>query len=243
MFNRDTQTVTTDMLFNLLLTFIAIFFFTFLMVSVQTKKQEESVQNDNNILITMRWQDDCDVDLWIQLPDGRRVWYSNRDEPPAHLDVDVVSWRKYNQETGEQHIIKDNEEVITIRGVLRGEYIVNAHLYRGGIEPIDVIILVQDVKNRTVIYTGTKKVSLGEREVNFVRFTVDSLEHQKKGEFHIKDVYIDRPVYIVGNPKGAQGNEGSSTEFSGENWTPPQEERRPSEEQEGTSSEQEKGSQ
>jgi len=245
------------MLFNLLLTFIAIFFFTFLMVSVQTKKQEESVQNDNNILITMRWQEDCDVDLWIQLPDGRRIWYSNRDEPPAHLDVDVTTWRKYNQQTGE-YTIKDNEEVVTIRGVLEGEYTVNAHLYntRNCRGPVETTIMVQDVRNRTVIYAGTKKVSVMEREVNFVKFTVDSAPlstakrqfrssapetqingpqgegSSHRGEYHIKDVYTDRPSYIVGNPKGSQGSEGG--EFpGGEGGYPPQEQGGPPQGQEG----------
>ena len=239
MWNKLSQTVVTDMLFNLLLAFIALFYITFVMVSITKKKEDQDTKNDNNILITMRWKTNNDIDLWLKLPDGRKVWYSNRDEPPAHLDVDVVAWRHYSRngngamydnyngsngrgsnngrsdypipsspssDVGNDYIIETNEEIMTIRDVLDGEYAINAHYYSArDIDPnlpIEVEIIVQDVKNSKILYAGTKSLNMMQKEVHFVRFSVKSNGKSNGIEtYSIEGIYTDRPTYFVGNSK------------------------------------------
>lgn len=200
MFNK----VTIDLLFNLLLNFVALFFLAFVMVSEKKQKEEEAI-NDNNILITMRWKANNDMDLHLKLPDDRRVWYANRDEPPAHLDVDVVAWRSYSQRDGTTYTIELNEEIITIRDVLEGEYVVNVHYYSAkqvpSDEDVEVEIVVQDVKNKRVIYADKKLINMMQRETHFVRFTVESAPETaylgQEPRYLIRDVFTDRPLYYI----------------------------------------------
>lgn len=224
MFNK----VVIDVLFILLMSFVALFFLAFIQIN-KPVKEESNAKNDNNILITMRWKTDNDMDLHLRLPDNRRVFYANRDQPPAHLDVDVVAWRRYrregyspdtshessydefgyeNHDYGEyeqehraqdgEYIIKLNEEIITIRDVLEGEYVVNVHYFndRGyGNQPIEVEVVVQDIKNKRMIYADKKVISIPRSETHFVKFTVVS---DKKGKYSITEVYSDRPTYFIG---------------------------------------------
>jgi len=200
MFGRVGKNVIIDLLFNLLLSFVILFILAFWMVS--KKDEEEKTKNGNNILITMRWKSDNDMDLWLRLPDGRQVGYNKRDEPPAHLDVDVVSWRKYYQQDGMEYIIEDNEEIVTIRSVLEGEYAVNVHYYscqsvKEG-TPTEVEIMVQDVKNKSIVYVGKHSITDVRSETHFVKFSVVA---GKKGSYYVKKVYTDRPTYFVGKGK------------------------------------------
>jgi len=206
MFTRGNTNVIIDLLFNLLLVFVVLFFISFLMVN--EPEEQETAKNDNNILITMCWKTDNDIDLWLQLPDERAIWYQNRDEPPAHLDVDVVRWRSYYDQNDSEYVIESNEEIITIRGILEGEYVVNVFYYDCGVyddEPIEIELIVQDVVNGNIIYAGTKKVSISGDETHFVRFTVESYESYGETKYRIKKVYDDRPVFFIKKRKQADG--------------------------------------
>ncbi|MCK5600456.1 hypothetical protein KAR91_01215 [Candidatus Pacearchaeota archaeon] len=193
MFNKRTGPPTIDLLFNLVLSFGVLFVLSFVLINDTTS--EKSIENDNNILVTMRWKIDCDIDLWLRLPDGRKVYYSNRDEPPAHLDVDVVRWRTFQiPGSSEPYIIEDNEEIITIRSIMTGEYAVNAHLFHSEYAgEVEVEVLVQDVKHLSVIYAGTKKLSKLLQQEHFVRFTVNNLGHE---DYSISDVHMNRPLFF-----------------------------------------------
>lgn len=225
MFNKTV----VDLLFILLMTFVALFFLALVQVN-EPVKEKANANNDNNILITMRWHTNNDMDLHLKLPDDRRVFYANRDNPPAHLDVDVVAWRRYqrdgyspdmshdeyyDEEMGyegydygeyeqeheaqdEEYVIKLNEEIITIRDVLAGEYVVNVHYFsdRGyGNQPIEVEVVVQDVQNKRMIYAGKKVITDPRSETYFVKFTIVD---QGKGKYKIEEIYDDRPTYFIG---------------------------------------------
>lgn len=220
--------VVTDLLFTLLMCFVCLFFLAFVMVN-EPQEEDANAKNDNNILITMRWETNNDMDLHLKLPDGRRIFYANRDEPPGHLDVDVVAWRRYQRDgynndmshenyygaegphdygeyegehivKGEEYVIKLNEEIITIRDVLPGEYIVNVHYFseRGyGTKPIVVEVVVQDVKNKRMIYADKKTIRMPRSETYFVKFTVVA-QKRNKYKYKIKEIYTDRPTYFIG---------------------------------------------
>jgi len=196
MFGKAGRNVIIDLLFNLLLSFVVLFVLAFWMVT--KKKDDEQAKNANNILITMRWKANNDMDLWLKLPDGRHVGYNKRDEPPAHLDVDVVNWRKYHNPDGSEYVIKDNEEIITIRSILEGEYIVNVHYFNPQqVEPgtdTEVEILIQDVKKKNMLYAGKQIISVPRSETHFVKFTV---EKRGKG-YTVNQVRTNRPEYFVG---------------------------------------------
>lgn len=211
---------TIDLLFNLLLIFVCLFFLAFIQIN-DSENDDANIDNKNSIMITMRWEANNDMDLWLMLPNGKHVGYSKRDVPPAHLDVDVVAWRRfrtqednYNQiyspsgnfgEHDKEHeivpgeyVIRKNEEIISIRNAIAGEYVVNVHYFsdRGYKNtPIRVEVLAYDVRNRRVIYAGAKYISRQREETHYVKFTVMSTEGR---EYKITNVYTDRPTYFVG---------------------------------------------
>jgi hypothetical protein len=199
MFGRAFRNVFVDLFLCLLLIFALLFLLSYTLIA-EKKKKEDLAKNDNNILIMMSWKMDNDVDLWLQLPDGRCVGYNNRDEPPAHLDVDVVRWRRYKDDTGYEYIIENSQEVITIRDILEGEYVVNIHYYGAHSvppeQPVEVSLLIQDVKNRKVIYAGTKLLHYVQTELHFARFIVGSRKSGKT-KYSITNVYDNRPSYFV----------------------------------------------
>lgn len=197
MFNRRTATPIIDLLFNLLLSFVALFCLSFLLIN--DTSSENSVDSESNFLISMRWDANCDVDLWLLLPDGRKVFYANRDEAPAHLDVDVRLWRSFGLSGKRLYVIQNNEEIISIQGILQGEYAVNAHLFSSnGYDSVEVEVIVQDVKNGNVIYAGKKTVSPDMEQQHFVRFTVNAKDGY---EYDVVDVYTDRPIFFVEPPE------------------------------------------
>ena len=208
MFGKAVQTVFTDLLFNLLLSFVALFFLAFIMVSAKEEEQDNA-KNDNHFLIALRWQTNNDIDLWLRLPDGRKVGYNKRDEPPAHLDVDVVMWRKYRDSLGEETIIEENEEVITVRDLLPGEYVVNIHYY--SIQKLEdptteVELFIQDIKNRNIVYLTREVVDAPGIETHIVRFTVvdrNTKDHAGNRLYSVKDVDDSRPMYFIRSKNGA----------------------------------------
>ena len=219
-----------DLLFNLVFAFMVLFFVSFVMIN-DPKEEDAQAKNDNHILITMNWETNNDMDLWLRLPDGRKCGYSARDIPPAHLDVDVVAWRRYTRQgyqpdmsheqyyddeeyrgdygeyqgehevQPEEYVITENEEIITVRNILAGEYAVNVHYFsdRGyGRQPIKVKIMVQDIRNKSMIWAGEKEIDIPRDEVHFVKFTVVDTGN---GHYKIEKVYTDRPTYFVGKKK------------------------------------------
>jgi len=177
-------------LFNLLLSFVALFFLSFLLVNKPQKKEKENVRSNDLVLITMTWEANCDMDLWVRLPDNRYVGYSRREEPPVHLDTDVVKWRKFND-----IVMKQNQEISSIRGVLPGQYTVNVHYFspRQHKGPVKVSIMIQNVQSRKIIYMGEKKILKPYSETHFVKFTVE----ETKSSFKITDIVNDRPEFFI----------------------------------------------
>lgn len=210
MFKGISSNVIMDLLFALLLIFVVLFFLAFIMVSTKEEEQE-AAKNDNHFLIALRWKTNNDIDLWLRLPDGRRVGYNQRDMPPAHLDVDVVMWRKYRDNLGAETIIEDNEEVITVRDLLFGEYTVNVHYYsRQQLEDptTEIELFIQDIKNRNIVYLTREVVDAPGVETHIVRFTVvdrSTKDHAGNKMYRVGNVDNSRPMYFIKNKNGTTG--------------------------------------
>lgn len=196
--NSSSTKVVTDILFDLLFSVLVLFFLFFLMVKIQREGETNDAKSDSNFLVCMRWEKNNDIDLWLKLPNGQRVGYPSRDKPPAHLDVDVVALRKYVDSTGE-HVISPSEEIVSIRGILPGEYVVNAHYFSPGWDPgpTEVEIFIQDVKNRQVLFVGKRTIQNAGDEVHFVKFRVDRTTN---GGYMVGGVHTDRPEYFLRLP-------------------------------------------
>ena len=176
-----------DMLFNMLIAFVFCFIVALLAINPKAKKAGD-VPAKAEFIVTLSWPDNDpnDIDTWVQGPSGEKVWFRAREAGLMHLDRDD---RGLSNDTvvvdGRKVINPLNQEVVTIRGISPGEYIVNAHYYKtskndtkatpelsGG--AVEATLTVVKVNPRAeVVYYGQKKLAQRGEEVTMVRFTVD----------------------------------------------------------------------
>ena len=116
-----------------------------------------------------------DIDAWVEDPNGGLVWFGQQATGLMHLDRDdrgmvndmlVINGREVPNPL--------NQEIVTIRGVLPGEYVVNVHYYAtGSQQPVPVSIKVAKVNPvLEVVYYGTVTLQQKGQEHTACRFTV-----------------------------------------------------------------------
>jgi hypothetical protein len=173
----------TDLLFNILLGFTFLFFITILFINPISKLGNVNLKAE--YIITVDWQDNLpdDVDIWVQDPNGEIVSYLKKDAGWLHLDRD------------DQGIINDvviinnkeviypiNREVVTLRGIIPGEYIVNLYLYEHkSKEPVEAKIIIEKVNpSLKLVYFNNTVLETKDTELTIARFNLDA-----KGDFTI----------------------------------------------------------
>lgn len=122
-----------DFLFNVLLLFVFLFVVAVLLMNPPTKKADIPAKAE--FMVVLEWDEDssADVDLWIQRDENDPVGYKNKESAVLHLERDDLG---HSTDTvvinGVSKIVAMNREVITVRGVVPGEYYVGIHYYRNG---------------------------------------------------------------------------------------------------------------
>ena len=86
--NQSLSDPFTDLLFNVLLGFVFLFFITILFINPITKLGNVNLKAE--FIITLDWKDSLpdDIDLWVQDPNGEIVSYLKKDAGWLHLDRD-----------------------------------------------------------------------------------------------------------------------------------------------------------
>lgn len=165
----------TDLLFNALLGFTLLFMIA--ITSLNPPAKQGDVPAKAELIVTTTWADggEDDIDTWVEAPDGEVVWYRNPDGGLMHLDRDD---RGVENDTlivdGKPIINPLNQEVVTVRGLLPGDYVVNLHRYRAATTgPLPVEVSVVKVNPRLeVVYYGTLELANAGQELTAVRFSV-----------------------------------------------------------------------
>ena len=120
-----------DFLFILLLAFISMFILALILINPITKKSE--VERRAEFLIVLEWDKNSadDVDIWVEDPSGQVLSFRNKTIGVMHLDKDDLGHQNdvIHLPDGTSQIIYLNREVVTLRGWLPGEYIINTHMY------------------------------------------------------------------------------------------------------------------
>ncbi|HEY5931143.1 MAG TPA: hypothetical protein VIU02_12600 [Burkholderiales bacterium] len=120
-----------DLLLNLLMLFVVIS--AIAIVQMNRPAQEKSVEMKAELVIELTWADHNfgDLDLWVLLPDGRKVGFADKDAGVATLDRDDrgASGDTYAPDEGELKVIPVNKENTAIRANLPGKYVVNVHYF------------------------------------------------------------------------------------------------------------------
>ncbi len=120
-----------DLLFNILLGFAFLFIVAFLLIKPEAKKQD--FERRAEFVVVMEWDHDMpdDIDLYVQDPTGNTVSFRTPIKNFMHLDKDDLGYSNdvvYNA-NGKVTKVNINREVVTIRGIIPGEYIINVHYY------------------------------------------------------------------------------------------------------------------
>ena len=164
-----------DLLFNVLLGFVVLFFIAFLLINPPTKKDEVPLKAE--VVIMLEWPDELsdDVDLWVMGPDELRVGFKNRETGLLHLDRDDLGISNDTIKIGSEVVInRINREIITVRGKVPGDYYVSVHYYGKRTEgPIPVTVTVLDVNPYKEIYTLTVPITNKGQEVALPGFVLD----------------------------------------------------------------------
>ncbi len=147
----------------------------------------------------MEWDHDQpdDIDLYVQDPTQNKVHFRLPITNFMYLDKDDLGYANdiVKNVDGTVTKVNINREVVTIRGIIPGEYIINAHYYssrewtrlgqlntninvtskkvKGKEKPLTVKIEIHKVNPYTILWVGEKKFFRKGQEETFVRFTID----------------------------------------------------------------------
>ena len=170
-----------DMLFNMLIAFVFCFIVALLAMNPAASKTGD-VPAKAEFIITLSWPDNDpnDIDTWVRNPAGEVVWFRNREAGLMHLDRDDRGLANDTLVVDGRTVVNPlNQEVVTLRGIVVGEYVVNAHYYQGKEPaagsggPVDLVLSVLKVNPRAeVVFHRQHRLQKPDEEATLVRFTV-----------------------------------------------------------------------
>ena len=165
-----------DMLFNMLIAFVFCFIVALLAMNPKALKAGD-VPAKAEYIITLSWPDydPNDIDTWVQNPAGETVWFRAREAGLMHLDRDDRGLANDSIVVNGREVVNPlNQEVVTLRGIVPGEYTVNAHYYetKNG-QAVPVTLSVVKINPRAeVVYYGQATLAKKGDETTIVRFSV-----------------------------------------------------------------------
>ena len=155
------------------------FLFFLAMLAMAPKASEGKVDSKAEFIITMDWPDSHpdDLDMYVQDPAGNIAWYRHREAGFLVLDRDdrggandfiVVNGKKIPSPI--------REEIVTVRGIIPGEYTVNvSHFAATTGQPVEASVKVQKLNpTAQVIFDDHVSVDHTGDEKTAVRFTLDA---------------------------------------------------------------------
>ncbi len=208
----------TDLLFNILVGFAFLFIIAFLLIKPEQKKAD--FERKAEFVIVMEWDHDQpdDIDLYVQDPTQNKVHFRLPITNFMYLDKDDLGYANdiVKNVDGTVTKVNINREVVTIRGIIPGEYIINAHYYssrewtrlgqlntninvtskkvKGKEKPLTVKIELHKVNPYTILWVGEKKFFRKGQEETFVRFTIDK-DGNQIGNFSYEEKKFVTPFH------------------------------------------------
>ncbi len=167
----------TDLLFNTLLGFSLLFFISILFMNPIAKLG--NINYKAEYIITVTWPDDQpdDIDIWMSDPNQNLLSYRDRDVGWLQLDRDDQGDLNDTIEVnGVKMTYPINQEVVTIRGIVSGEYILNLQLYKNLTQkPVTATVKIEKVNpSLKVVYVDKVTLEKEDHELTVLRFTLDT---------------------------------------------------------------------
>ena len=220
----------TDLLFNILVGFAFLFIIAFLLIKPEAKKKD--FDRNAEFVVVMEWDKEAkgDIDLYVEDPLNAKCSFRQTVANFMHLDKDdlgSINDTVINAD-GTVSTVKINREVITIRGIIAGEYIINAHYYsereysgmgnriemgtsarKKKSKEVTVKVELHKVNPYTIMWVGEKKFQGKGQEETFVRFRLDK-DGKVLSPFTFEKKDFVTPLMAGGNyrvPSGAEAYE------------------------------------
>jgi len=173
----SSSTAFLDLLFNTLLAFVAFFMLALILVNPKVK-HDKNVEAKAEVIITVTWDKDCpdDVDTYVEDPTGRIVYFQRKEDGLMHLDRDDLGWDNDKIVTPSGTFeYKENREIVTLRGLIPGEYTVNVHMYSKRCQGDTKVTIIAEKINPSLKLFAAETATLFKNgsEVTAFRFTVN----------------------------------------------------------------------
>jgi hypothetical protein len=152
---------------------IVAFLFFIAVLSIAPDAKDGKVDTKAEFIITMDWPDNHpdDLDLFVQDPIGNIVWYRHREAGFLTLDRDDRGGANdFILVNGMKIPSPVREEIVTVRGLVPGEYTVNvSHFQAISGQPVEATVKVQKLNpvaqlifddKVMVDHTGDEKTAL-----------------------------------------------------------------------------------
>ena len=186
--NYHSDSSFVDLLFNVFLGFVALFFIALMMINPVSNKK--SIEMKAEFIIKVTWPENAkdDVDSYLEDPAGNILFYNARDVGLMHLDRDDLGHLNDSVvlANGDKVILKENREIVTIRGIIPGEYVFNVHLFsrnnksageeyepEEGMGLVDVTVEVLKLNPYKIISINKLVLEDSGDELTVLRFTLD----------------------------------------------------------------------
>ena len=186
----------TDLLFNALLGVTFLFFVAIMLVNPARKPG--IVDPKAEFIITATWPENLpdDIDIWVEDPNGEVVSYLQRDAGWMHLDRDDRGEINDTVEIdGEVVIYPINQEIVTVRGTIPGEYVVNVYYYEtvtGNAVPVTVKVERVNPEFK-LVFVDRVELEHVDVERTVVRFTIND----RRDVVHVSRVPKNLTPYML----------------------------------------------
>jgi hypothetical protein len=158
---------------------IVAFLFFIAVLSISPDAKDGKVDTKAEFIITLDWPDNHpdDLDLFVQDPVGNIAWYRHREAGFLTLDRDDRGGANdFILVNGLKIASPIREEIVTIRGLIPGEYTVNvSHFQAVSGQPVEATVKVQKLNpTAQVIFDDKVTVDHTGDEKTAVRFKLDA---------------------------------------------------------------------
>lgn len=123
-----------DIIFNMLMAFAFLFVLSYQLIN-PPPKNDAKVDPKAEAMVVLTWPDWAteDIDLWMLLPEGGVIYFSQKTGNLINLERDDRGlWMDMVYTDKGPVITPINKEVIVFRGLVPGTYTVSAHFYSRG---------------------------------------------------------------------------------------------------------------
>jgi len=158
---------------------IVAFFFFIALLAISPDAKEGKIDAKAEFIITMDWPDNHpdDLDLFVQDPVGNVAWYRHREAGFLTLDRDDRGGANdFILVNGTKIPSPIREEIVTVRGVVPGEYTVNvSHFQATTGQPVAATVKVQKLNpSAQVVFDDKVIVDHSGDEKTALRFKLDA---------------------------------------------------------------------